>query len=91
MHTRLCSGNLKGRRHLEDPCMKLTTHFHLVQRSKNAWSYTSTPHYVFMACLYIYINICSIVGVGAVMYSAHRTCGAGLNVRNTEHTFPELG
>jgi hypothetical protein len=23
--------------------VKLTTHLHLVQRSKNAWSYTSTP------------------------------------------------
>jgi hypothetical protein len=32
--------------------MKLTTHLHLVAISKNAWSYTSTPQYVFMAwCL----------------------------------------
>jgi len=32
--------------------MKLTTHLHLVPRSKNEWSYTSTPQYVFMAwCL----------------------------------------
>jgi hypothetical protein len=30
--------------------VKLTTHLHLVQRSKNVWSYTSTPQYVFMAC-----------------------------------------
>jgi hypothetical protein len=30
----------------------MTTHLHLVPRSKNAWSYTSTPQYVFMAwCL----------------------------------------
>jgi hypothetical protein len=28
---------------------KLTINLHLV-RSKNAWSYTSTPQYVFMAC-----------------------------------------
>jgi hypothetical protein len=27
--------------------MKLTTHFHLVPRWKNAWSYTSTPQYAF--------------------------------------------
>jgi hypothetical protein len=25
------------------------THLHLVPRSKNAWSYTSTPHYALMA------------------------------------------
>jgi hypothetical protein len=32
--------------------VKLTTHLHLVPRSKNAWSYTSTLQYVFMAwCL----------------------------------------
>jgi hypothetical protein len=32
--------------------MKLTTHLHLVPRSKNEWSYTSTPQYAFMAwCL----------------------------------------
>jgi hypothetical protein len=31
---------------------KLTTHLHLVPKSKNAWSYTSTPQYAFMAwCL----------------------------------------
>jgi hypothetical protein len=29
--------------------VKLTAHFHLVQRSKNACSYTSTPQYAFMA------------------------------------------
>jgi hypothetical protein len=32
--------------------VKLTTHLHLVPRSNNAWSYTSTPQYVFMVwCL----------------------------------------
>jgi hypothetical protein len=32
--------------------VKLTTHLHLVPRSTNAWSHTSTPLYVFMAwCL----------------------------------------
>jgi hypothetical protein len=32
--------------------MKLTTHLHLVRRSRNVWSYTSTPQYAFMAwCL----------------------------------------
>jgi hypothetical protein len=30
------------------PGVKLTTHLHLLLRSKNAWSYTSTPQYVFM-------------------------------------------
>jgi len=29
--------------------VKLTTHLHLVPRRKNAWSYTSTPEYVFMS------------------------------------------
>jgi hypothetical protein len=29
--------------------VKLTTRLHLVPRSKNAWSYTSTPQYVFLA------------------------------------------
>jgi hypothetical protein len=29
--------------------VKLTTHLHLVPRSKNKWSYTSTPPYAFMA------------------------------------------
>jgi hypothetical protein len=29
--------------------VKLTTHLHLVPRSKNEWSYTSTPQYAFMA------------------------------------------
>jgi len=34
------------------PESKLTTHFHVVPRFKNAWSYTSTPQYVFSAwCL----------------------------------------
>jgi hypothetical protein len=34
------------------PGVKLTTHLHLVPRSKNEWSYTSTPPYAFMAwCL----------------------------------------
>jgi len=28
--------------------MTMTTYLHLVLRSKNAWSYTSTPQYVFM-------------------------------------------
>jgi hypothetical protein len=32
--------------------VKLITHLHLVLRSKNTWSYTSTPQYVFMVwCL----------------------------------------
>jgi hypothetical protein len=32
--------------------VKLTTHLHLVPRSKNDWSYTSTPQYAFMVwCL----------------------------------------
>jgi hypothetical protein len=32
--------------------VKLTTHLHLVPRSKNEWSYISTPQYAFMAwCL----------------------------------------
>jgi hypothetical protein len=29
--------------------VNLTTHLHLVPRSKNEWSYTSTPQYAFMA------------------------------------------
>jgi hypothetical protein len=29
--------------------VKLTTHLHLVPRSKNEWSYTSSPQYVLMA------------------------------------------
>jgi diadenosine tetraphosphate (Ap4A) HIT family hydrolase len=29
--------------------VNLTTHLHLVPRSKNEWSYTSTPQYSFMA------------------------------------------
>jgi len=29
--------------------MKLTSHLHLVLRSKNAWSYTSTPLNIFKA------------------------------------------
>jgi hypothetical protein len=29
--------------------VKLTTHLLLVPRSKNGWSYTSTPQYLFMA------------------------------------------
>jgi hypothetical protein len=29
--------------------MKLTTHLHLMPRSKDEWSYTSTPQYAFMA------------------------------------------
>jgi len=28
--------------------VKLTTHLHLVLRSKNEWSYTSTPKYAFI-------------------------------------------
>jgi hypothetical protein len=32
--------------------VKMTIHLHLVPRSKNAWSYTSTPQYIFMTwCL----------------------------------------
>jgi VCBS repeat-containing protein len=29
--------------------VKLTTHLHIVTRSKNEWSYTSAPQYAFMA------------------------------------------
>jgi hypothetical protein len=29
--------------------VKLITHLHLVPRSKNAWSYSSTPQYAFIA------------------------------------------
>jgi len=29
--------------------VKLTAHLHLVPKSKNAWSYTSTPQYASMA------------------------------------------
>jgi hypothetical protein len=29
--------------------VKLTTHLHLVPRSKNEWSYASAPQYAFMA------------------------------------------
>jgi hypothetical protein len=37
--------------------MKLTTHLHLVLRSKIDWSYTSTPQYAFMAwCLVTHRN-----------------------------------
>jgi hypothetical protein len=33
-------------------CVELTTHIHLVPRSKNGWSYISTLQYAFMAwCL----------------------------------------
>jgi len=32
--------------------VKLTTHLHLLPKSKNAWSYTSIPQYVLIAwCL----------------------------------------
>jgi hypothetical protein len=31
------------------PGVKLTTHLYVMQRSKNEWSYTSTPQYAFMA------------------------------------------
>jgi len=32
--------------------VKMTNHLYLVPRSKNAWSYTSTPQYAFVAwCL----------------------------------------
>jgi len=35
--------------------VKLTTHLHLVPRSKNEWSYISTPQYVFTVwCLVKY-------------------------------------
>jgi hypothetical protein len=33
--------------------VKLTAHLLLVPRSKNAWSYTSTPPYVFMAWCFV--------------------------------------
>jgi hypothetical protein len=33
---------------LKWPGVKLITHLHLVPKSKNAWSYTSTPQYAFM-------------------------------------------
>jgi hypothetical protein len=46
--------------------VKLTTHLHLVPRSKNEWNYTSAPQYAFMVwCLvkvqgqiYIYLYLC---------------------------------
>jgi hypothetical protein len=45
--------------------VKLTTHLHLVPRSKNEWSYTSTPQYTFIrwcsdkaqGWLYIYFTL----------------------------------
>jgi hypothetical protein len=42
------------------PGVKLTTHLHPVPRSKNAWRYTSTPQYAFMAwCLVKHRNYCT--------------------------------
>jgi hypothetical protein len=40
--------------------VKLTTHLHLVPRSKNALSYTSTPQYAFMAW-------CSVKTTGTIL------------------------
>jgi hypothetical protein len=34
-------------------CVKLTTHLLLVPRSKNAWSYTSTPQYAIMTWCFV--------------------------------------
>jgi hypothetical protein len=34
---------------VERPVREATTHLHPVPRSKNVWSYTSTPEYAFMA------------------------------------------
>jgi len=38
--------------------VKLITHLCLVPRSKNAWSYTSTPQYVFIVWCLIKQEIC---------------------------------
>jgi hypothetical protein len=54
-------GSFPGSKAARD--MKLTTHLHLVLRSKNEWSYTSTPQYAFMAW-------CSVKGKGQ-LYLLH--------------------
>jgi hypothetical protein len=50
--------------------VKLTTHLHLVPRSKNVWSYTSIPQHVFMAwCLVKYRdNFTNFEAFRAVMF-----------------------
>jgi hypothetical protein len=40
---------LMGTRGYSGRGVKLTTHLHLVSRSKNSWGYTSTPQYTLMA------------------------------------------
>jgi hypothetical protein len=52
--------------------VKLTTHLHLVPRSKHAWSYTSTPQYSFVAWCSVkkhrdtftfYLSMCTPINV----------------------------
>jgi hypothetical protein len=48
--------------------VELTAQLHLVPRSKDAWSYTSTPQYVFTSC-------CLVDHRGNWQYSRSQVCG----------------
>jgi hypothetical protein len=54
--------------------MRLTTHLHLVPRSKNAWSYISPPQYAFMECCLVKRrnNLAFYLSPFTVHYNVHK-------------------
>jgi hypothetical protein len=81
---------------VERPGLKLTTHLHLVQRSKNAWSYTSAPQYAFMAWCLVkdrhFHSTCDILShlaevvnqilISSLVYKCTENCEADLCVHS---------
>jgi hypothetical protein len=53
--------------------VKLTTHLHLVPRSKNEWIYTSTPQYAFMAW-------CSVEAQGHLYLSSTKSRDSSVGI-----------
>jgi hypothetical protein len=65
--------------------MELTTHLFLVPRSKNAWSYTSTPQYAFMAW-------CSVVkSTGTTFLPTLKDVVSGMKGNNKKLFITHLG
>jgi hypothetical protein len=67
--------------------MKLTTHLHLVLKSKNAWSYISALQYAFMAWrsvkketaqgqlyLYLLLNVIGVIKSRRMKWAEHVAC-----------------
>jgi len=75
--------------------VRLTTHLHLVLRSKNAWIYTSTSPYVFMSWCLVkprdYLYLTSSIGHNPIrLYVTYEIEKASLNNARERNIKPDV-